>query len=56
MAFLSATLVGTLRKLMRRQPLALAGEVLLAGFVLCGLSAPWLAPDGWGAVSSPVGR
>jgi peptide/nickel transport system permease protein len=28
----------------RRQPLAAAGVVLLAGFVICGLAAPWLAP------------
>lgn len=28
----------------RRQPLAAAGVVLLAGFVACGLAAPWLAP------------
>ncbi len=29
---------------MRRQPLAVAGVVLLAAFVLGGLTAPWLAP------------
>jgi peptide/nickel transport system permease protein len=28
---------------MRRQPLAVAGALLLAGFVVCGLAAPWLA-------------
>ncbi|MGD0902463.1 MAG: hypothetical protein ABR924_05905 [Terracidiphilus sp.] len=28
----------------RRQPLAAAGVPLLAGFVLAGLAAPWLAP------------
>jgi peptide/nickel transport system permease protein len=33
-----------LRNRLRRQPLAVAGVVLLAGFVLSGLSAPWLAP------------
>jgi peptide/nickel transport system permease protein len=33
-----------LRRRMRRQPLAVAGIVLLAAFVLGGLSAPWLAP------------
>ena len=41
MPFLSASL---LRKLIRHQPLALAGVVLLAAFVLGGLAAPWLAP------------
>ncbi|MDE3187163.1 MAG: ABC transporter permease [Acidobacteriota bacterium] len=35
---------GLLRKLIRRQPLAVAGLVLLAAFVLGGLFAPWLAP------------
>ena len=29
---------------MRRQPLALVGFVLLAGFLIAGLAAPWLAP------------
>jgi peptide/nickel transport system permease protein len=28
----------------RRQPLAVLGVVLLTGFVVCGLAAPWLAP------------
>jgi peptide/nickel transport system permease protein len=28
----------------RRQPLAVAGVVLLTLFILCGLAAPWLAP------------
>lgn len=28
----------------RRQPLAVMGVVLLTGFVVCGLAAPWLAP------------
>lgn len=32
------------RRRMRRQPLAVAGVVLLAAFVLGGLTAPWLAP------------
>jgi peptide/nickel transport system permease protein len=27
----------------RRQPLAVAGLVMLTGFVICGLAAPWLA-------------
>ena len=41
MHFPSASLF---RKFIRRQPLALAGVVLLACFVLGGLTAPWLAP------------
>jgi len=28
----------------QRQPLALAGVLLLAAFVLGGLTAPWIAP------------
>jgi peptide/nickel transport system permease protein len=28
----------------RRQPLAVAGVVLLAVFIVCGLGAPWIAP------------
>lgn len=45
MSFLSANLRGTLSRRIRRQPLAVAGVVLLASFVLCGLTAPWLAPQ-----------
>jgi peptide/nickel transport system permease protein len=33
-----------LRLLVRRQPLAVAGVLMLALFVVCGLAAPWLAP------------
>ncbi|MGB7984728.1 MAG: ABC transporter permease, partial [Terracidiphilus sp.] len=33
-----------LRHRLRRQPLAVVGVLLLAAFVLGGLSAPWLAP------------
>ncbi len=33
-----------LRKLVRRQPLALLGALLLIAFFLCGLAAPWIAP------------
>jgi peptide/nickel transport system permease protein len=33
-----------LRRRMRRQPLAVAGVVLLVAFVVGGLAAPWLAP------------
>ena len=53
MSFLSTTFVAALRNRIRRQPLAVAGVVLLAGFVVCGLCAHWAAPDGWGAVSTP---
>jgi peptide/nickel transport system permease protein len=34
----------------RRQPLATAGVVLLAGFVLCGVAAPWIAPQNPAAI------
>jgi peptide/nickel transport system permease protein len=34
----------------RRQPLAAAGVVLLAAFVLAGLAAPWLAPHNPAAI------
>ena len=36
--------MGRFRRRVRRQPLAVAGVVLLAGFVACGLAAPWIAP------------
>jgi peptide/nickel transport system permease protein len=35
---------GQLRLRLRRQPLAVVGMVLLAIFVVCGLTAPWIAP------------
>jgi peptide/nickel transport system permease protein len=35
----------------RRQPLAAVGVVLLVGFVLAGLSAPWLAPHNPSAIN-----
>jgi peptide/nickel transport system permease protein len=35
----------------RRQPLAAAGVVLLAGFVLCGMAAPWIAPQDPAAIN-----
>ena len=34
----------------RRQPLAAAGVALLAGFVLCGVAAPWIAPQSPAAI------
>jgi peptide/nickel transport system permease protein len=50
MSFLPATTLRALRHRLRRQPLAVAGVVLLTGFVLCGLSAPWLAPHNPAAI------
>jgi peptide/nickel transport system permease protein len=44
MSFFSATIPGALGNRIRRQPLAVAGVLLLTGFVLCGLTAPRLAP------------
>jgi peptide/nickel transport system permease protein len=44
MSFLSAFTPRALLARLRRQPLVVAGVLLLAGFVLGGLSAPWLAP------------
>ncbi|MGB0065888.1 MAG: ABC transporter permease [Terracidiphilus sp.] len=38
------TIFGRLRFHLERQPLAVAGVVLLSVFVVCGLAAPWLAP------------
>jgi peptide/nickel transport system permease protein len=37
-------ILAALRNRIRRQPLAVAGVLLLATFVLGGLAAPWLAP------------
>jgi peptide/nickel transport system permease protein len=45
MSFLSAKFRSSLGRRMSRQPLAVAGVVLLAAFVLCGLAAPWIAPQ-----------
>lgn len=36
---------GTIRTLIRHQPLAVLGILLLAAFILGGLAAPWLAPN-----------
>ena len=44
MSFFPAFTSRALLVRLRRQPLAVAGALLLAGFVLGGLSAPWLAP------------
>jgi peptide/nickel transport system permease protein len=50
----SATNLGLLPRWwqrIRRQPLAAVGVVLLVGFVLAGLSAPWLAPHNPSAIN-----
>jgi peptide/nickel transport system permease protein len=44
MQILSTSALSVLRNRLRRQPLAVAGVLLLAVFVLGGLAAPWLAP------------
>ncbi|MGB6974979.1 MAG: hypothetical protein WBD67_09890 [Terracidiphilus sp.] len=44
MFFVTAARLRTLRKLARRQPLALVGVLLLCTFFLGGLAAPLLAP------------
>lgn len=40
----SAATLRVLRRRARRQPLAVAGIVLLVGFIFCGIAAPWIAP------------
>lgn len=44
MSFSSAVALDALRKRARGQPLAVAGILLLIGFVFCGIAAPWIAP------------
>jgi len=44
MVFSGSRLLANAARRARRQPLAAAGAVLLASFVVCGLAAPWLAP------------
>ncbi len=44
MSFFSSNPAHALRNRLRRQPLAVVGVLLLAGFVLSGLTAPWVAP------------
>lgn len=44
MPFFSASTVSVLSNRIRRQPLAVAGVLLLAAFVVGGLAAPWIAP------------
>ena len=50
MTFFSASTLSTLGKRVRRQPLAAVGVLLLAGFVVVGLTAPWLAPTNPAAI------
>lgn len=38
-------ILGFVRTRIRRQPLAVAGAVLLACFVIAGVAAPWIAPQ-----------
>jgi len=40
----SAAALSALRKRARHQPLAVAGIILLVGFIFCGIAAPWIAP------------
>lgn len=40
----SAATLRVLRRRARRQPLAVAGIVLLVAFIFCGIAAPWIAP------------
>lgn len=50
MAFFSSSLIRRAGKGIRSQPLAAAGVLLLAGFLLAGLTAPWLAPQNPAAI------
>jgi peptide/nickel transport system permease protein len=44
MVFSGSKLLAHAGRRVRRQPLAAAGVVLLFGFLICGLAAPWIAP------------
>ena len=44
MFVLSATSMQAVRRRVRSQPLAVIGVILLAAFVVCGLTAPLIAP------------
>jgi len=44
MVFSGSKLLAQTARRIRRQPLAAAGGLLLGVFVVCGLTAPWLAP------------
>jgi peptide/nickel transport system permease protein len=53
MSFSAATTLSALRNRIRRQPLAVAGVLLLTLFIVCGLAAPWLAPANPAAIDLP---
>jgi peptide/nickel transport system permease protein len=53
MSFFFASARAALHNRIRRQPLAVAGVLLLALFVVCGAAAPWLAPDNPAAIDLP---
>jgi peptide/nickel transport system permease protein len=46
MSFRTASSPAALSRRLRRQPLSVIGAILLAGFLIGGLAAPWLAPYG----------
>jgi peptide/nickel transport system permease protein len=50
MGFFNSSFIHSAGKGMRSQPLAVAGVLLLAGFLLAGLTAPWLAPQNPAAI------
>jgi peptide/nickel transport system permease protein len=50
MPFFSTSTMQALSNRIRRQPLAVAGVLLLAAFVVGGLAAPWLAPHNPSAI------
>ena len=50
MGFFNSSFIHSAGKGIRNQPLAVAGVVLLAGFLLAGLTAPWLAPQNPAAI------
>jgi peptide/nickel transport system permease protein len=50
MAFFSSNFIHHAGKGIRSQPLGVAGVLLLAAFLLAGLSAPWLAPQNPAAI------
>jgi peptide/nickel transport system permease protein len=50
MSFSAPGALSAFRKRLHRQPLAVAGLVLLLGFLLCGIAAPWIAPHNPAAI------
>jgi peptide/nickel transport system permease protein len=53
MRFFAASTLSALWKRVCRQPLAAVGLLLLAGFLVVGLAAPWLAPANPAAIDLP---